>query len=209
MLAFSWSWYWLCTIVLTDQVLRKLQPMWILYRADEVMCSYLLCVLNDCLSWLVTYCSKPVVASQISAQLKRSTQWKSEFSIDSAIIKVGTKVAWIDVLMVGVLHYAMSVWSVCWVDWENLQQETASIRDKFAAWGDLLVGQREECCIVDLSLSDWYALASYLLGIPWHWEQTEPSTVLHLMSALKKTLKNPKNTGSKRNLSVQMPWRHF
>lgn len=114
-----------------------------------------------------------------------------------------------DVLMVGVLRYAMSVWSVCWVDWENLQQETASIRDKFAAWGDLLVGQREECCIVDLSLSDWYALASYLLGIPWHWEQTEPSTVLHLMSALKKTLKNPKNTGSKRNLSVQMPWRHF
>lgn len=91
-----------------------------------------------------------------------STQWKSEFSIDSAIIKVGTKVAWIDVLMVGVLRYAMSVWSVCWVDWENLQQETASIRDKLAAWGDLLVGQREECCIVDLSLSDWYALESYL-----------------------------------------------
>lgn len=107
--------------------------------------------------------SKSVVASQISAQLKRSTQWKSEFFIDSAIIKVGTKVAWwIDVLMVGVLHYAMSVWSVCWVDWENLQQETASIRDKFAAWGDLLVGQREECCIVDLSWSDWYALESYL-----------------------------------------------
>lgn len=136
--------------------------MWILYWADEVMCSYLLCVLNDCLSWLVTYCSKSVVASQISAQLKRSTQWKSEFSIDSAIIKVGTKVAWIDVLMVGVLRYAMSVWSVCWVDWKNLQQETASIRDKLAAWGDLLVGQREECCIVDLSLSDWYALESYL-----------------------------------------------
>lgn len=162
MLAFSWWWYWLCTIVLSDQVLRKLQPMLILYWADEVMCSYLLCVLNDCLSWLVTYCSKSVVASQISAQLKRSTQWKSEFSIDSAIIKVGTKVAWIDVLMVGVLRYAMSVWSVCWVDWENLQQETASIRDKLAAWGDLLVGQREECCIVDLSLSDWYALESYL-----------------------------------------------
>lgn len=133
-----------------------------IYWADEVMCSYLLCVLNDCLSWLVTYCSKSVVASQISAQLKRSTQWKSEFSIDSAIIKVGTKVAWIDVLMVGVLRYAMSVWSVCWVDWENLQQETASIRDKLAAWGDLLVGQREECYIVDLSLSDWYALESYL-----------------------------------------------
>lgn len=162
MLAFSWWWYWLCTIVLSDQVLRKLQPMWILYWADEVMCSYLLCVLNDCLSWLVTYCSKSVVASQISAQLKRSTQWKSEFSIDSAIIKVGTKVAWIDVLMVGVLRYAMSVWSVCWVDWENLQQETASIRDKLAAWGDLLLGQREEYCIVDLSLSDWYALESYL-----------------------------------------------
>lgn len=64
--------------------------------------------------------------------------------------------------MVGVLRYAMSVWSVCWVDWENLQQETASIRDKLAAWGDLLLGQREEYCIVDLSLSDWYALESYL-----------------------------------------------
>lgn len=37
--------------------------------------------------------SKSVVASQISAQLKRSTQWKSEFFIDLAIIKVGTKVA--------------------------------------------------------------------------------------------------------------------
>lgn len=118
------------------------------------MCSYLLCVLNDCLSWLVTYCSKSVVASQISAQLKRSTQWKSEFSIDSAIIKVGTKVAWIDVLMVGVLRYAMSVWSVCWVDWENLQQETASIRDKFAAWGDF-TGRSKRGILHCGSITEW------------------------------------------------------